>query len=70
MWDLIVSVPYHCLSFYFVNYDYTSPKKILEEELLINCVVCDKRLDGDAVNCIQCDNECHLRCTDMSDDGK
>ena len=29
MWDLIVSVPDHCLSFYFVDQSYTDPVMVL-----------------------------------------
>ena len=53
-----------------IDYDHTSPKKILDEELSNNCLVCDVHLSGDTVNCLQCDNECHMTCTDISDVGE
>ena len=41
---------------------FSSPEKILEDEIYINCAVCDTVIRGTVVNCTQCDIECHLKC--------
>ena len=44
------------------NPHYSTSEKILEDEIYINCAVCDTTVRGTIVNCTQCDIECHLKC--------
>ena len=44
------------------NPHYSSPEKILEDEIYINCAVCDAIVRGTIENCTQSDIECHLKC--------
>ena len=41
---------------------YSSPNKILVEEVTAHCPVCDKSIENDDTTCSQCDMACHEHC--------
>ena len=49
---------------------YSSPNKILVEEVNAHCPVCDKAIEGEIMTCSQCDMECHEHCTIKDTNGE